>query len=219
MIAANIESLLRTIEPYKATVVAVTKTQPVDAVKQAYFSGLTDMGENRVQEAAAKVAALQDLSIRWHLVGHLQSNKVKNAVSLFSLIQSVDSEKLASEINRVSQQIGKVQDVLLQINVAGEISKFGASVDSIDEMAEAIGMMKNIRICGLMTIAPFFSEPELTRPIFYQMRQLFERLQKTMGKIHPFDTLSMGMTHDYEVALQEGSTMIRIGTGIFGERN
>lgn len=219
MIAANIESLLRTLEPYKATVVAVTKTQPVDAVKQAYFSGLTDMGENRVQEAAAKVTALQDLSIRWHLVGHLQSNKVKSAVSLFSLIQSVDSEKLASEINRVSQQIGKVQDVLLQINVAGETSKFGASVDSIDEMAEAIGMMKNIRICGLMTIAPFFSEPELTRPIFHQMRQLFERLQKTMGTSHPFDTLSMGMTHDYEVALQEGSTMIRIGTGIFGERN
>lgn len=219
MIAENVESLLRKVDSYSATIVAVTKTQSVDSIRQAIACGLLDMGENRVQEAAGKIVELSDQPIQWHLVGHLQTNKVKTAVSLFSLIQSIDSLRLVEEVNRFARHAGKVQNVLIQVNIAEEASKFGISPRYIDEFVETIEKLANIRLCGLMTIAPFFEEPELTRPIFRQTRQWFERLQNRVKERQSFQILSMGMTHDYQVALEEGSTMVRVGTGIFGTRN
>jgi len=218
LIAESVARLKATICSNDVTIITVTKTQSPERIRQAVNEGLNVLGENRVQEASEKVDALRDLSVEWHLIGHLQTNKVKQAVALFSLIQSVDSLKLALEINRHAAAANKIQDILLQINVAGETSKFGiAPVQAID-IATRIDALKNIRLCGLMTIAPFFDQAEQTRPIFRQTREIFEQLKPRLDRPEHFCRLSMGMTHDYIVALTEGSNMIRIGSGIFGER-
>ena len=218
MIAENATNIKNQINSANVTIVAVTKTQPVERIREAVNTGLTVLGENRVQEAAEKIGLLADLPVEWHLIGHLQTNKVKQAVAMFSLIQSVDSLKLALEINRQAAAVNKQQDILLQINVAGETSKFGIAPSQASAVAAELFALPNVRLCGIMTIAPFFDQAEDTRPIFRQTREIFERLNREMGRPEYFNQLSMGMTHDYLVALEEGSNMVRIGSGIFGER-
>ena len=218
MIIDNVAALRNAVNQEQVTIVAVTKTQPIERIREAVNAGLTVLGENRVQEAAEKVPALAGLPVEWHLIGHLQTNKVKQAVALFSLIQSVDSLKLAAEIDRQARLAGKIQDVLLQINVAGEESKFGIDPADAVSLTSAMEALPNIRLCGLMTIAPFFAEAEQTRPIFRQTKQLYDQLKQSVAKPEQFCRLSMGMTHDYTVAIEEGANMIRVGSGIFGER-
>ena len=218
MIVENVAALRNAVNHKQVTIVAVTKTQPVERIREAVNAGLTVLGENRVQEAAEKVPALAGMPVEWHLIGHLQTNKVKQAVALFSLIQSVDSLKLAAEIDRQARLAGKIQDVLLQINVAGEESKFGIDPADAVSLTSAMEALPNIRLCGLMTIAPFFAEAEQTRPIFRQTKQLYDQLKQSVAKPEQFCRLSMGMTHDYAVAIEEGANMIRVGSGIFGER-
>ena len=215
-ITSEIQQLNREL-PGTTKLVAVSKFHPVESIQEAYDAGQRIFGESRVQELCQKIPQLPS-DIEWHLIGHLQTNKVKQAVALFSLIQSVDSIKLATEIDRQARLAGKIQDILLQINVAGEESKFG--IDSADAVSitSQLETLPNIRLCGLMTIAPFFAQAEQTRPIFRQTRQLFDQLKKTVAKPECFSWLSMGMTHDYAVAIEEGANMIRVGSGIFGER-
>jgi PLP dependent protein len=219
LISENVNALRQTIDLAKVTVIAVTKTQPQEMIRQAAAAGLTTFGENRVQEAAGKIPSLADLSAQWHLIGHLQTNKAKQAVALFSMIQSVDSLNLAREINRHANVFGKIQDVLLQVNVASEQSKFGIDPQTVATTAAAIDELPNLRLCGLMTIAPFFEDPESARPVFQATKAIFDQLKNQLAARDYFKWLSMGMTHDYIVAVQEGSNMIRIGTGIFGARD
>ena len=218
MIEENIALLRDSLPAKNIILVAVTKTQPPGVVRSAFAAGLSVLGENRVQEALEKAAALSDLPLEWHLIGHLQTNKVKQAVSLFSLIHSVDSQRLAAEIARCAKNAGKVQDVLLQVNVAGEESKTGVALEEVDELAAFIDSLPNLRLCGVMTIAPLFEDAEQTRPIFRATRGIFEKLRKQSTHPEAFRWLSMGMTHDYRVAVEEGSNMVRIGSGIFGAR-
>ena len=198
--------------------IAVTKTQSVAVIREAAAAGLSVVGENRVQEAVEKAAQLTDLSLEWHLIGHLQTNKVKQAVALFSLIHSVDSERLACEIDRCARLAGKVQNVLIQVNVAGEESKSGISPSQAEDLALLMDSLPNLRLCGAMTIAPLVEDAELTRPVFREMRILFEQLRQKISRPEDFQWLSMGMTHDYRIAVSEGANMIRIGTGLFGAR-
>ena len=218
LIAENLSVIRQNVDEKKVKLVAVTKTQPSAVLREAFACGLTVMGENRVQEALEKAAELKDLPIEWHLIGHLQTNKARQAVQLFSLIHSVDSERLARELNRCAALIGKVQDVLLQVNIAGEETKSGVTPAEAGELALLIGSLSHLRLCGIMTIAPFYEDAELTRPIFAKTRCLFEDLKDEMGPNEAFRWLSMGMTHDYLVAMEEGASLIRIGTGLFGER-
>lgn len=218
LIAENLASIREFINSDKVTVIAVTKTQPPEVIRAAFAAGLSVLGENRVQEALEKAAALSDLSLDWHLIGHLQTNKVKQAVSLFSLIHSVDSPRLAIEIDRCAKNLGKVQNVLLQVNVAGEDTKSGITLAEADELAALIESLPQLRLCGVMTIAPLYEDPEQTRPIFREMRIVFERLRRNVACPEFFRWLSMGMTHDYKVAVEEGANMVRIGTGLFGAR-
>lgn len=219
MIAENLAEIHKKINKENIRLVAVTKTQPPDILREAFSCGLTVMGENRVQEAVEKASELRDLPIEWHLIGHLQTNKVRAAVKLFSLIHSVDSARLAQEIDRCAGSIGKVQDVLLQVNVAQEESKSGISPSEATELAKLILALPNLRLCGVMTIAPFYADSEMTRPIFAQTRSIYGTLRDLCGRAETFRWLSMGMTHDYLVAVEEGANMVRIGTGIFGVRS
>ena len=218
LIALNLEAVRNALHTNQVTIVAVTKTQPPEVVRAAFAAGLTVMGENRVQEALEKASQVKDLPLEWHLIGHLQTNKVKQAVSLFSLIHSIDSSRLALEINRCAAEIGKIQDVLLQVNVAGEKSKSGIAPEQANELAKLIESLLHIRLCGVMTIAPFYDNPEHARPVFRQTRSIFDTLRRGASSPECFRWLSMGMTHDYGVAVEEGSNMIRIGTGLFGAR-
>ena len=219
MIAENLAVIRKLIPLDTVSLIAVTKTQSPEVIRQAFAAGLSIVGENRVQEAMEKSALLAGLPLTWHLIGHLQTNKVKQAVQLFSLIHSVDSSRLATEINRCALNIGKVQDVLLEVNVAGEDAKSGVTPEQAEELAAFIDSLPNLRLCGMMTVAPLFDDPELTRPIFRTLREMFDKLKEKA--LHPdsFRWLSMGMTHDYRVAVEEGSTMVRIGTGLFGARS
>ena len=202
----------------EVVLIAVTKTQSVAVIREAAAAGLSVVGENRVQEAVEKAAQLTDLSLEWHLIGHLQTNKVKQAVALFSLIHSVDSKRLACEIDRYARLAGKVQNVLIQVNVAGEESKSGISPSQAEDLALLMDSLPNLRLCGAMTIAPLVEDAELTRPVFREMRILFEQLRQKISRPEDFQWLSMGMTHDYRIAVSEGANMIRIGTGLFGAR-
>ncbi len=227
-IARNIQSIRERIAKAAAacgrtegeiTLVAVTKTFPAEAISRAIAAGLRQFGENRVQEAEGKILYFRSLSgLQWHLVGHLQSNKARRAAELFDLIHSLDSVKLARRLDQAAKEIGKVISVLIQVNLAGEETKFGASPESVREMIEALSDFKALRVEGLMTIPPYFDDPEDVRPYFAKLRSLSERLEAEMpgclGRRH----LSMGMSHDFEAAIREGATMIRIGTAIFGAR-
>lgn len=197
--------------------VAVTKNHPASTITQAVTAGILSIGENRVQEALSKYPLL-DKNLEWHLIGHLQTNKVRQALPLFDLIHSVDSERLASEINRVAHKLNKVQDILIQVNAANEETKFGVPSGKTLDLARLISNLDNIRICGLMTIAPFYENAEAARPIFREMYNLYKEISLLNLPNADIKWLSMGMTNDYAVAIEEGANLVRIGTAIFGSR-
>jgi pyridoxal phosphate enzyme (YggS family) len=193
--------------PDSVTLVAVGKGFPAEVIAEGIAAGLTHIGENRVQEAAAKIPALQHLAATWHMVGHLQTNKAKTALELFDIIHSVDSLHLAQVLSRRAE---RTAPVLLEVNVAGEASKFGLTASEALQSAEAVARLPHLDLRGLMTIAPLVSDPEEVRPVFRELRQLGDSLGLA--------ELSMGMTDDFEVAIEEGATIVRIGRAIFGER-
>ncbi|MBQ6298425.1 MAG: YggS family pyridoxal phosphate-dependent enzyme [Selenomonadaceae bacterium] len=198
----------------KIILVAVTKNHGVEVMREAIDAGATDIGENRVQEAAEKFQTL-DRAVTRHLIGHLQTNKAKAAVKLFDVIQSVDSEHLAAAIDKAAASIDKVQNVLIQVNAAREPQKSGVLLEDLDSLIKFVDAAKNLRLRGLMMIAPNFPDAEECRPLFRQMRKLFNELKTSRQN---FDFLSMGMTHDYKIAVEEGANVVRVGTAIFGER-
>lgn len=200
------------------TLVAVTKNHPVEYMKEAAAAGITDVGENRVQEALQKLEAFPENQLKWHLIGHLQTNKAKHAVEHFDLIHSVDSEHLLKAVNKEATKIGKVQDILLQVNVAREESKFGMEVEEFPAMCELAKSLANVRVQGLMCIAPNFEHVEDVRPIFRIAHALYEDM-KPKFPVGQIQYLSMGMTHDFEIAIEEGANIVRVGTAIFGARN
>jgi pyridoxal phosphate enzyme (YggS family) len=195
--------------------VAVTKTHPVDVIQKAIDAGQLMFGENRVQEARAKIPELSS-RIQWHLIGHLQSNKIRPALPLFQLIHGVDSVELLADIDRLAAELGLFPRILLQVNLAGEASKFGFSPAKLLEQVETIAGFKRANIEGLMTIPPLAPSPEHSRPYFVALRELRDRLAHESGFALP--ELSMGMSDDYQVAIAEGATMVRVGTAIFGDR-
>jgi len=201
-------------DPAEIEIIAVSKTQPESAIQEAMRAGLTLFGENKVQEARGKIESFGRGV--WHLIGHLQSNKAKDAVRLFDSIDSVDRLELAQEINHRADAIGKTQNVLLQVNIAGESTKYGCSPESARALAEAINDLPRLTLCGLMTIAPFSTDSEKSRPHFAGLRELRDKLQADTGLQLP--TLSMGMSGDFIVAVEEGATHLHIGTALFGER-
>lgn len=203
--------------PEEVRLIAVTKTIGVERILEAADAGLRIFGENKVQEAQKKVMseALSVMSgkIEWHLIGHLQRNKAKYAVPLFDLIHSVDSAAVAAEINRQAEKAGKVQDVLIEVKLSHEKAKHGISKDQLMVLLREAAGMKSLNLRGLMTVPPFSQDPEEARPYFRELRELRD---KAAGFVLP--ELSMGMSNDFEVAIEEGATMVRIGSAIFGER-
>jgi len=199
--------------------VAVSKTMPAEIVKEAIEAGMTDFGENYIQEAREKITTLSTYPVTWHYIGHLQSNKAKYAVRIFDLIHSVDSLKLARELDKCARKNGKVQDVLVQVNVAREDSKSGVYVDDTLRLLKDISQLDNIAVKGLMTMPPYFNAPDRVRPFFAALRQLRDRIKDEDIAGIFMQELSMGMTGDFEVAIAEGATMVRVGTAIFGERH
>lgn len=207
-------------DPEEIRLVVVTKGRSPKEIKEAIEAGITDIGENKVQEALQKYKYLAPSTynlapIKWHMVGHLQTNKVKEAVRIFDLIQSVDSLKLALEIDKQAAKIGKIQDVLIQVNVASELSKFGLKPDETIAVIEKIRELKNINLKGLMAIASLADNPEQARPCFTMLRQLRDKINQAPSTKHPAPILSMGMSDDFEVAIEEGSNMVRLGRVVF----
>ena len=205
-------------ERSEVTLIAVSKTKPVDLLKEAYDAGAREFGENKVQELMDKIDVLPE-DINWHMIGHLQTNKVKYIVGRTCLIHSVDSMKLAQAIDKEAAKKNCIAEVLVEVNVAGEESKFGLKVDEVVPFIEKAALLPNIKVCGLMTIAPFVEDPEENRPVFADLQKLSVDIRKKNIDNVNVSILSMGMTNDYEVAIEEGATMIRVGTGIFGARN
>ena len=201
------------------TLVAVGKTFPAEAVREAFAAGVRDFGENRVQEAEAKAPALLDLrsaGLRWHLVGHLQKNKSKKAVALFDVIQSLDEVELAHHLEHYGAEQGKTVSALVQVDLAGEATKFGLEEKLVLPALENLRGFKSLRVQGLMVLPPFGDAPESGRPYFRRLRELRDRAARE-GLLRGSE-LSMGMSHDFEVAIEEGATLVRVGTAIFGER-
>lgn len=198
----------------RVSLVAVTKTVPVERIREALAAGVTDLGENRLQEAAPKAEAIGP-GPTWHFIGNLQRNKVRHVVRFAELIHSVDRLSLLEEIDRRAARIGKVQRVLIELNVAGEESKSGAAPEGLDGIVRAAAGLSHVRIEGLMTMAPLVSDPESVRPVFRQTAAFFDKMSKTTAPNVEMTYLSMGMTDDFEVAIEEGSNMVRIGRAIF----
>ena len=202
----------------EVTLIAVSKTKPVETLQEAYDLSVRIFGENKVQELTAKYEALPK-DIHWHMIGHLQTNKVKYIIDKAELIHSVDSLKLAETIEKEAAKHDLIADILVEVNVAEEESKFGMKMEEVIPFVEKVSAFPHVRVRGLMTIAPFVEDPEENRSIFADLHKLYIDIKK---KNHDNDTvsvLSMGMTNDYEVAIEEGATMVRVGTGIFGARN
>ena len=207
-------------DPSEVTLIAVSKTKPLSMVQEAMEAGQTVFGENKVQEMCEKHESLKsDQPVEWHLIGHLQSNKVKKAVSVATLIHSVDSVSLAKEIDKQAEKLGKIQDILLEVNVAEEESKFGFNLQQAEEAVPEILNMKNIRLRGFMTVAPFTEDAEDNRKYFRSLKQLMVDINAKYIDNKNINVLSMGMSGDYKVAIAEGATYIRVGTSIFGERD
>ena len=223
-LAANLEAVRHRIDaacqragrdPSSVTLVAVTKTRPPEVVTEASKAGLTLFGENKVQEAKAKIPLCPG-HLRWHMIGHLQSNKCRDAVGLFQMIESVDSLHLAEEISRRADQAGKTMPILLEVNAVGEASKFGYPPEQLLAELSQVNALPRIEVHGLMGVPPWTPDPEKVRPVFRQLRELKERCEQILGA--PLPQLSMGMTGDFEVAIEEGATIIRVGTALFGAR-
>jgi pyridoxal phosphate enzyme (YggS family) len=198
--------------------VAVSKTKPKEMVLEAFEAGVTVFGENYVQEAREKFNALYTYPISWHFIGHLQTNKAKYVVKIFDLIHSVDSIKLAKELDKQARKNNKVQKVLVQVNIAEEDSKSGIRVQDTFSLIQEMSCLENISVRGLMTMPPYFYAPERVRPFFRALRQLRDDIREENIAGVSMNELSMGMTGDFEIAIQEGATLVRIGTAIFGER-
>ncbi len=223
-VAAIRERIARAAErvsrpPEGVTLVAVSKTFPAEAVRTAFAAGVRHFGENRIQEGGAKVAVLGDLrteGLTWHLVGHLQSNKARKAVALFDVVQSVDSAELARRLAHAASEAGRTLRALVQVDLAGESRKFGIPQDEVPAALEAMRGLEGLQVEGLMTLPPFLADPEEVRPYFRRLRTLKERV--AAAGLLDGDELSMGMSHDFEAAVEEGATIVRVGTAIFGER-
>lgn len=196
--------------------IAVSKTFPAQRIRAAFEAGLRDFGENRAQETAAKQPVLQDLPITWHMIGHLQSNKAGRACELFQWVHSVDSGALSLKLDRAAGAAGKKLPILIEVNLGGEESKAGTAEKDASELAAAVNTHSHLDLRGLMAIPPFFEDPQQSRPYFRRLRELAERLRG--AGLASITELSMGMSHDFEVAIEEGATMIRVGTALFGER-
>jgi pyridoxal phosphate enzyme (YggS family) len=199
---------------------AVSKTAPAELIREAYGCGLRLFGESRIQEFEAKLPLLRDLRAEWHMIGHLQTNKAARAAELFPAVDSVDSLRLAERLNTAAAKLGRRVAVLIEINVGGESAKSGAWPDSpeLESILEAAPRLEHLLIGGLMTIPPFTDDPEQARPFFAKLRNIRDQLASRRLTAVTMDVLSMGMSHDFEVAVEEGSTCVRIGTAIFGER-
>lgn len=226
-IAQNIADILKSIEESAKklgkslediTVIAVTKTVDISRALQAFEAGLSDLGENRVQEFVNKHENLKNYDIDWHIIGHLQKNKVKYIIGKVKLIHSLESLSLAEEIDKRSKQHGIVTDVLVELNIAEEESKFGIKKDNLIDFLKSVEEFENIRIVGLMTVAPFAENKEDVRWVFKEMKHLYDTISNMSFKNVEMKFLSMGMTNDYDVAIEEGANIIRIGTAIFGSR-
>ena len=208
-------------DPQIVTLMAVTKTTSSDRIREAYDAGIRVFGENRVQEFADKVDALRNLpEAEWHLIGHLQSNKSAKATELFAHVNSLDSIRLAEKLNTAASQLSKKLSVLIEINIGGERVKSGIAPDSpeLERLLRIAPELSSLEFRGLMTVPPYNDDPEQSRPYFRRMRALFERVKSRNLQAIRMDVLSMGMSQDFEVAIEEGSTCVRIGTAIFGER-
>ncbi len=197
---------------------AASKTQPVEKLVEAYNAGIRYFGENKVQEGIKKIETLSDYrDIHWHLIGHLQTNKAKYAVKYYEMIHSVDRESLIDELEKRASKINKIQDVLIEVNVGKEESKHGVFPENLKDLFEYALQKTHIKVHGLMCIPPYFEDKEKVRPYFRELRELKEDLEKSFNVKLPH--LSMGMSHDFDVAIEEGATIVRIGSAIFGERN
>ena len=223
-LAANLHSIQQRLgaacaragrNPASVTLLAVTKTHPPETIQEATRLGLLVFGENKVQEARAKIP-LCPVKARWHLIGHLQSNKCRDAVAFFEMIESVDSLALAQEINKRAEQAAKTMPILLEVNVAGEASKFGYQPEQMLAELTEINALPRLEIHGLMAIPPYAPVPEKARPYFRRLRELKQQAEAVLGA--PLPHLSMGMSGDFEVAIEEGATIVRVGTALFGER-
>ncbi|MBW1840626.1 MAG: YggS family pyridoxal phosphate-dependent enzyme [Deltaproteobacteria bacterium] len=204
--------------PESVRLVAVSKTIPEKRVREAIEAGVILLGENYVQEAREKIKVLSRHAVSWHMIGHLQTNKAKYAVRLFDLIQTVDSLKLARELDRQAQKVDKIQEILIQVNIGKDPAKSGAHAASTRNLIQDISRLDNLSIKGLMTMPPFFNSPEKVRPYFSALRRFRDHLKKEAPPNVSMAELSMGMTGDFEAAVEEGATLVRIGTALFGER-
>ncbi|MGH9528584.1 MAG: YggS family pyridoxal phosphate-dependent enzyme [Terriglobales bacterium] len=208
-------------EPRSISLMAVSKTVPHNLIGEAYDSGIRLFGESRVQEFEGKAGALRDLQgTEWHMIGHLQTNKAAKAVELFSAVDSVDSMRLAEKLNASAQLLGKKVAVLIEINVGGELAKSGVQADSVEleQLLQAAAKFEQLEFRGLMTVPPFAEDPEQNRRYFRMLRELRDSIGERQMQGVSMDVLSMGMSHDFEVAIEEGSTCVRVGTAIFGDR-
>ena len=212
-----LERRRRSIYEIDVTLIAVTKNHSVETMREAIDFGVKDIGENRIQEAGEKFEIL-DRQVKKHLIGHLQTNKVKQAVKMFDLIHSIDSEHLALAVDRAAKAIDKVQNVLIQVNLAKEESKTGVEIENLEKLIDTVIGLDNLKLCGLMMIAPNYEDVEMCRPLFKQMYELFQNLKSRDLNKSDIKYLSMGMTHDYKIAVEEGANMVRVGTAIFGQR-
>ncbi|HMV50645.1 MAG TPA: YggS family pyridoxal phosphate-dependent enzyme [Blastocatellia bacterium] len=207
----------------EVTLVAVSKTVAPPLIRQAIEAGVRVLGENRVQEAATKIPELEDLAARhnvaWHLIGHLQSNKARRAVELFSVVQSVDSFKLAARLDGIAGELGKRLPVFLEINLGGEDSKAGVSPNEVLPLCEQVSKLAHLELKGLMAVPPFLDDPEQVRPFFRRLRHLRDEALQSGIVGESFRELSMGMSNDFEVAIEEGATLVRVGTALFGSRS
>ena len=203
-------------DPASVLFLPVSKGQTAAAVREAADLGLRIFGENKVQEAKGKIPQCPS-RLQWHMIGHLQSNKARDAVFCFSMIQSIDSLELATEVNKWAEKLGKRMPILLEVNVAGEATKFGFRSDQLLDQLEAVNALPRLELRGLMTIAPYSPDPERARPVFRRLNELREECSRILGA--PLTDLSMGMSGDFEAAIEEGATIIRVGTALFGARS
>jgi pyridoxal phosphate enzyme (YggS family) len=227
-IAANIAGIRERISvaalaagrnPGDVALLAVSKTFSADHVRAAYAAGQRDFGENKVQEGLQKIGETAELEIRWHLIGHLQSNKAKKAAPAFAAIHAIDSVDLVRRVDAAAADAGAAPDLFIQVDLAGEETKFGAPEADVPAIAQAAAQCRAARLRGLMLLPPWFDEAERARPYFRRLRELRDRLVAAGIDPSALRDLSMGMSHDFEVAIQEGATLVRVGTAIFGKRN
>ena len=203
-------------DPGEVSILAASKTRTPEEIREVFEAGIRLFGENRVQEARDKIPLLSDLSIEWHMIGHLQRNKVKYAVNLFDVVESLDSKELADELEKRLSKVGKKMRVFIEVKLSPEETKHGCSPEEVLELARYVLSLEHLKLEGLMTVPPYFEDLELVRPYFRKLREIRDNLEDALGVNLPH--LSMGMSHDFEVAVEEGATIVRIGTAIFGER-